>query len=57
MLDFSLFYGGFGVILTLFINALLYGLYRPVLSIVENIVCILLWPTVIAEFINEANKD
>jgi hypothetical protein len=56
MLDFLVFYGGFGVIVTLVINALLYGVYRPVLSIVENIACILLWPTVIVEFINEVNK-
>jgi hypothetical protein len=57
MVDFLLFYGGVGAILALIINALFYGLYRPVLSIVENIACILLWPVVITEFINSANED
>lgn len=55
MLDFLLFYGGIGLILSIFLNALLWAMYRPSLGALEIIACILLWPSVISSFINTMN--
>jgi len=30
-------------------------MYRPILGVIEVLACILLWPTVIASFINTMN--
>lgn len=55
MLDFILFYLGFGVFLSIIINALQWSVYRPQLSAIEVLACILLWPNVVSSFINSMN--
>ena len=55
MLDFLLFYGGIGLILSIFINALLWAQYKPTLSNLEVLACIILWPNVVNSFINSMN--
>ena len=55
MLDFFIFYGLVGLILSILLNGLLWAMYRPQLGVIEVLACILLWPTVIASFINSMN--
>lgn len=55
MLDFILFYLGFGVFLPIIINALQWSVYKPQMSGIQTLACILLWPNVISSFINLMN--
>ena len=55
MLSILLYYGLIGLILSIFLNLLLWSVYRPLLGATEVLACILLWPTVIASFINTMN--
>jgi len=55
MLDFIIYYGVIGVILSIFLNLVLWALHRPILGAMEVFACIILWPTVISSFINTMN--
>jgi len=55
MLDILLYYGLIGFILSIFLNLLLWAMYRPLLGAIEVLACILLWPSVISSFINTMN--
>jgi len=55
MLEFILYYGVFGFILSIFLNIVLWSMHRPILGGFEVIACIILWPTVITSFINTLN--
>ena len=55
MLDFLLYYGVIGFIFSIFLNATLWALYKPVLGLLETLACILLWPITLTSFINTIN--
>ena len=55
MLDFFIYYGVIGFILSIFLNLLLWAMHRPILDAMEVFACILLWPTVVVSFINSMN--
>ena len=55
MLDFLIFYGLIGVIISFIVNGTLWAMYRPLLTFTENLATIILWPTVISSFINSMN--
>jgi hypothetical protein len=55
MLDFIIFYGVVGLILSIFLNLVLWAIHRPTLDAIEVFACILLWPSIVASFINTLN--
>ena len=55
MLDFIIYYGVIGVILSIFLNFVLWAMHRPLLGGMETFACFILWPTVISSFINTMN--
>jgi hypothetical protein len=55
MLDFFIFYGLVGLILSILLNGLLWAMHRPQLDAIEVFACILLWPSVVASFIDALN--
>ena len=62
MLNFFISYFGIGLLLSLGMNLSLWAFRKPTLSIAESLATILLWPSVIASFLNsyygyEDNED
>ena len=57
MLDFLLYYGSVGFILSLILNITLWAIHRPSLSAMEIIACTLLWPTTVATLISTLNGE
>lgn len=55
MLLLLFYYGLIGLLLSIIINILTWLAYKPPLTTMEVLACILLWPTVIAVFINLEN--
>jgi len=52
MLNFLLFYGSVGFILSIILNITLWTFHRPFLSGVEILACTILWPTTITTLVN-----
>lgn len=55
MINFLIHYSLIGFILSIILNITLWALHRPILSIMETIACIILWPTTINSLINSFN--
>ena len=55
MLDFIIYYPASGLILSILINLVLWAFYKPQLSSIQVIACILMWPTVVCTMINTLN--
>jgi len=55
MLDFIIYYGLIGVLLSIFLNLILWAMHRPLLDGMETFACIILWPIVITSLINTLN--
>ena len=57
MLDFLLYYGSVGFILSIILNITLWALHRPSLSAIEILACTVLWPTTVATLISTLNGE
>tara|TARA_R110000744_G_scaffold80835_1_gene158870 strand:+ start:1016 stop:1210 length:195 start_codon:yes stop_codon:yes gene_type:complete len=55
MINFLIYYSLIGFILSIILNITLWALHRPILSAMEIIGCIILWPTTINSIINSFN--
>ena len=55
MLNFIIYYGAIGFILSIFLNLVLWALHRPFLGAMEVFACTILWPITLTSLINTLN--